>query len=182
MKETLNNTHLVSFYSIPDHCTWSVSANRHSLWSRNRIQSCFADEVNAVQRGYWLAQDHLARRWQSQTEDSDSGTVLTAALSWFWPSFRDYRKEMWPNPDCFSNLPRHFVFPINGKALTLATWNWPWLPIVCKKQFSETAISSWKRDALFLLRPPFLFTFLCARSMINFPKIGIFLRNSLSKW
>lgn len=134
--------------------------------------SYFGDEVTEVQRGYWLAQEHPAKKWQSQVKPvSDSGTVLTALLSWFWPSLRDYRKEIWPNPDHFSNLLWHFMSTIcSCKVLILATWNWSWLPSFIEKilwLFLET----WYP---FPKIPFLLFTFFCTGSMGNFLKLAPF--------
>lgn len=124
------------------------------VWVETGLGSYFVGRVNEVQRGYGLVQDLLARRWQGQTEACLwlRNSVLAAVLAWFWPSFRDYGKEMWANPDHFSNIPRHCVFTINGKALILATWNWSCLPIVSKKQLCYTLLTARKHDTLSLRR------------------------------
>ena len=157
MNEMINKKHLLSLYSIPGtmakDCTWFVSLNPHSLWSTDRIQFLFCRWSN------WGSERLVTCTRSPHKEVAGPNWSLSLTLElcrnssaiWFWASSRGYRKEMWPNPDCFSNLPRHFVFTIcNGKALILATWNWSWFPTYIEKtQFCLTHFF-WKHDTLFL--------------------------------
>lgn len=109
-------------------------------WSLERFLTCTRSPGKEV-----TELDCEARLWLWNS-------ILTALLYWFWPSFRGYRKEMWPNPDRFFNLPRHCVFTINSKALILATWTCSWLPTYASKNQFNTA-GLWKHGALSLQRP-----------------------------